>query len=237
MSDKTRHPKPLKNQNFKSKQGFRKEYLDAPPPALIRRTAYLKSKPSGGLKRGPILKSALVALIALVSISSAFADSKATLTIRNGVETPTITGLGRGGQPMDGVLSEVPHYLLKATRVLKVKRYPDASTYAGSYISGDNACPAVFCNLPLKISQKAGVSPGPSRALQRITKVDNGVYEIRGDAAGELYDVLVDGGAKVRKSTSKMPGTLVSGGTFICSKVPLNGVAYRCTLSVNADLR
>jgi len=183
------------------------------------------------------MKSALVALVALVSISSAFADSKATLTTRNGVETLTITGLGRAGQPMDGVLSEVPHYLLRATHVLKVKRYPDASTYAGTYISGDNACPAGFCNLQLKISQKTGVSPGPGHAVQKITKVENGVYEIRGDAAGELYDALVDGGAKVRKSSSKMPGTLVSGGTYICSKVPLNGIAYRCTLSVNSDLR
>lgn len=182
------------------------------------------------------MKFAFVALIALASVSSAFATNRVSLTARNGVQTLTITGPARADRPAPGVLSELPALLMKAKRVLKVERFPDASVYTGRYVSGNTTCPSAICVRTMKIEQKAGFG-GPGTMNQRILKVAPDRYEITGEAARELYDALVDAGVRVRPSPSKTPSRLVSGDAFACSANPLNGMHYKCTVSANSDLR
>ncbi|MBS1962205.1 MAG: hypothetical protein JST04_08315 [Bdellovibrionales bacterium] len=182
------------------------------------------------------MKSAIIALAALVSATSAFAANRVSLTAQNGVQTLSVSGAARPGVPTPGLLSELPALMMKAKRVLSVKRYPDASVYKGRYVSGNTTCPAAACFRTLIIEQKAGFG-GPGTVNQRIMKVAPDRYEITGEAARELYDAIVDAGVRPRPSPSKMPSKIVSGDSFSCSATPLNGMHYKCTVSANSDLR
>ncbi len=180
------------------------------------------------------MKSALFALLALVSVSSAFADS-ATLTDRNGVQTLVISGRARAGVPSTGALGELPAILIRSTRILKVKRMPDASFYSGEFVSGSTACPAGSCSRELTIEQKSGFA-GPGGAPDGIEKISPDSYRVRGEAAKELFDAIVDTGVKVVKSTSKTPSTSVSGKSFLCVSNPIGGIRVTCTVSINENL-
>ncbi len=175
-------------------------------------------------------------LAALVAASS-FADS-ASLTKKRGVQTLTISGMSKPGQIVSGVMYELPSLLMNADNVLKVKHYADASSFEGHFISGDSACPVGRCSRHLVIEQKQETAIVPGRGIQTIDKGEDDTYEIRGEAAEEIYNALVDAGEKPRKAgkDSKSPTLHISGESFDCSANPLGGMKYKCTISVNGVL-
>lgn len=176
------------------------------------------------------MKTAFIALSALASISSVYADTRVSLTVKNGVQYLSMEGRSRPGVPLPGVIPELPRVMMQATRVLKVSRHPDASLFEGNYVSGGTSCPIAFCQIELRIEQKAGRG-------NSISKIAKGLYEVRGDAAREIMDAARDAGVKPRKSSSKTPSTIVEGDSYICSANPLGGMKYKCALSVDENLK
>ncbi len=182
------------------------------------------------------MKSAFIVLTALATLSSAFADT-AKLTTRNGTQTLSIDGYSRTSMGVPGVLHDLHPTLFKATEVLKVSRHPDVSLFEGEYIQGSRSCPAAFCTKQLVITQKKDDRVIPGRGVQSMAKLDDDTYEIRGEAAKEIYAALIDAGKIPDKSSSKTPSKRISGDSYICTMNPLGGMKYKCTLLINSTLR
>lgn len=183
------------------------------------------------------MKALVVTLAAFISVS-VFADSTASLTKKNGVQTLIVSGSNRPGDGSTGVLLELPNSFMNATNVLKVKRYPDASFYEGNYIRGHISCPIGRCTLSLTIEQKISTTPVPGRSTQLIEKLDKNTYEIMGDAAGEIFAALIDSGEKPKKGRKGPRGykLYISGDSYTCSSTPAGGMVYSCMISINGNL-
>lgn len=178
------------------------------------------------------MKALIATLTALISIS-VFADSTATLTEKNGVQTLTISGSNRPGDGATGVLLDLPYLFLNATTVLEVKRVPDASFYEGKFISGSVSSPIGRSTRHLTIEQKASTVIRPGQWVQSIEASENDTYEIRGAAAEEMFLALVDAGETPQKAG---PSSVLSGNSYSCVSTSLGGMHYTCTIAINGEL-